>query len=481
MEIDTWPWLGDLEAEAGHPLTLAEVPPEAWDRVLLPGVDTVWLMGVWERSRAGLALALGNEEARRSLRAAVPDLTEADLVGSPFCVRSYVVDERLGGPEALAVARARLADRGVRLVLDFVPNHVAPDHPWVLDHPEYLVQGTEEDLAGAPDAWLRADGLVLARGRDPHLPPWPDVVQVNAFHPGARAASAEVLASVAEQCDGVRCDMAMLLLDDVFAGTWGDRVGDPPGEGFWPELISRVRDPHPDLVLLAEVYWDLEWTLLQQGFDLCYDKRLYDRLLHGGAGQVRAHLAGGDLTYQRRLVRFVENHDEARVAAVLSAEGVRAVATAVATLPGATLWHEGQVEGRRVRLPVFLATRPAEPVDEGLGAFHHRLLAAVADGLRTGAWQLLDPTGWPDNPTHQNLLAWAWHDGALPHHVVVVNHSDAAAQARVPLPWPDLRGRRWRLTDVLTDVVHRHEGDELAQPGLYVDLPPRGCHVLTVT
>ncbi len=143
-----------------------------------------------------------------------------------------------------------------------------------------------------------------------------------------------------------------------------------------------MRERHPDFLFVAEAYWDLEWALQQQGFDHCYDKRLYDRLLHEGAESVRGHLQA-DVGYQRGLVRFLENHDEPRAAATLSPERERAAAVTIATLPGATLWHEGQFEGRRVRPPVFLARRPEEPVDKELQSFQHQLLAAVASsGMR---------------------------------------------------------------------------------------------------
>ncbi len=371
-----------MSSRYGRTITLGEVPDPAWDEVALPGVDAVWLMGVWERSPAGLEIALRDEALQASFRAALPDLRPEDVVGSPYCVRDYVVDASLGGPEGLAAARAQLASRGVRLILDYVPNHVAPDHPWLTERPGCLVQGTQDDLARDPAAFLEAGGKVFARGRDPYFAPWPDVVQLNAFSEELRTAAVDTLSAIADQADGVRCDMAMLLMTDVFTKTWGERAGAAPAEDFWPYTIPKVRERHPDFLFVAEAYWDLEWALQQQGFDHCYDKRLYDRLLHEGAESVRGHLQA-DVGYQRGLVRFLENHDEPRAAATLSPERERAAAVTIATLPGATLWHEGQFEGRRVRPPVFLGRRPEEPVDKELQSFQHQLLAAVASsGMR---------------------------------------------------------------------------------------------------
>lgn len=477
-EVNTVVWLGELGRRYDRPVTLAEVPVEAWDELALPGVDAIWLMGVWERSAAGLRIAGSDAALQESFLEALPDLHPEDVVGSPYCVRRYVADSSLGGAAGLAAARESLARRGMRLVLDYVPNHVAPDHPWVGEHPEYFVRGDAIDLGRTPPAFISAAGHVLALGRDPYFAPWPDVVQLNAFAQSLRDATARVLTTIGSQCDGVRCDMAMLLMNDVFARTWGDRAGPVPAADFWPQVLGRVRQQHPDMLFVAEAYWDLEWALQQQGFDYCYDKRLYDRLLHEPAVDVRAHLLA-DVAYQRRLVRFLENHDELRAAATLPPAKERADAVTIATLPGATLWHEGQFEGRRVRPPVFLARRPDEPTDVDLRSFYRQLLAAVhAAGMREGEWRLLDCTGWPDNPTQRNLLAWCWR-GAR-RHVVVVNFSDQPAQARVRLPWNDLQGRQWRLSELLGETAYERDGTELAEAGLYVALDPWRWHLLVV-
>jgi hypothetical protein len=125
-------------------------------------------------------------------------------------------------------------------------------------------------------------------------------------------------------------------------------------------------------------------------------------------------------------------------------------------------------------LPVFLARYPDEPADEERRAFHRELLT-VAATVRQGEWRLLDTRGWPDNQTHEDLLAWSWS-----RHAVVVNYSAHPSQGRVELPWPDLAGRTWRLTDLLDGQVFERSGDELAESGLYVDLPPWGAHVVAV-
>ena len=129
-EINTWPWLEGLSAGAGQRVELGCVPESRWDDIAELGFDAVWLMGVWTRSPAGVAVAMSNPTLRADFARALPDYGPEDVVGSPYCVRDYVVDPHLGGPAGLVAARDELARRGLGLILDFVPNHVAPDHPW---------------------------------------------------------------------------------------------------------------------------------------------------------------------------------------------------------------------------------------------------------------------------------------------------------------------------------------------------------------
>jgi len=414
---------------------LLQTPLEDVDWSFVPDVDAVWLMGVWERSPAGLAIALEDPGLMAGMRAALPDLRSEDVIGSPYCVRDYVVDARFGD---LAAARSALAQRDLKLILDYVPNHVAPDHPWV---PEHCIRGTEDDLARDPVSWLRVGDAIVARGRDPYFPAWPDVVQLDAFSPGLRAAVAELLRGLSEVCDGVRCDMAMLMTNEVFARTWNRAA---PATEFWPDVMNN------DLVFIAEAYWDMEFALMQQGFDACYDKRLYDRLAHEGAASVRGHLQA-DAAYQAKLLRFIENHDEPRAAPTF---GVRARAAAVvmATVPGGKLYHDGQFEGYRTHIPVFLARGPAETPDLALHDFYSRLV-----GLRVTDWRLLEVLD------HADLLAWSFTD-----HVVVVNLGDTEAWGRVQVAVDGT------LTDVLTGVAYERSGPELV-----VGLEPWGAHVFS--
>jgi len=458
-EINTWVWLTELSRTKGKPIDLSCVPAEEWDRLAEYGFHAVWLMGVWERSPAGIAIANQNKSLVDEFRRVLPDYRPQDNIGSAYCIRRYIVDSHLGGPAGLAVARRELGSRGMKLLLDFVPNHVASDHPWVSDHPEYFIQGHAGDARNDPASFMEIQGRVFACGRDPFFP------------------AIDTVSSIAAQCDGVRCDMSMLLLNDIFERTWGARGGQRPPTEYWADVISVLKKANPNFLFMAEAYWDLEWQLQQLGFDFCYDKRLYDRLEHEKAESVRLHLCA-DLSYQKKLLRFLENHDEPRAAATFSPSKERAAAVAIASLPGARLFHEGQLEGRKVKLPVFLARRPAEPVDPAIQMFYTRLLLAIrAPIFGDGDWKLCERSGWPDNSSFENVVAWSWVKG-IDRRLIVVNLSEQSAQAHVRVTWEDVRGATVHLIDALSHATYDRAGSDMLSLGLYVELAPWACHFL---
>jgi hypothetical protein len=465
-EIDTFVWLQRLTAKYGRRIELSNVPREEWDRLGRLNCDAIWLMGVWRRSPEARRIALSLQDLIAECRRILPGFTEDDIPGSPYSIQDYRVDERLG---SIGAARAALAERGLKLILDFVANHVAIDHAWVNDHPEYFIEGNAADLAKSPGNYFEAGHRVIAHGRDPYFPAWTDTAQVNAFSLALRAAAADTLRNIATQCDGVRCDMAMLLLNDVVEKVWGAAAGEKPDTEYWHDIIGAVRQTAPDFLFIAEAYWNREWDLQQLGFDFCYDKRLYDRFLHEDAGSVRVHLSAS-LSYQNKLLRFLENHDEQRAAAALAPERHKAAAVATATLPGAILYHDGQFDGWKVKLPVQLGRGPMEPRNTDLYEFYGRLRNASKTVKSTAiAWTLATAEGWPGNETQNNLLAWCW-EGKQDKFLIVINFAGFPSQGRIKLPWRNLAGKQWRLTDLMGNGSVHCDGNELQTDGFYVAL-----------
>ncbi len=469
----------ELSQHLGRRATLDDIPTAALEALATKGFDWIWLLSVWQTGTGAQEASRTNPQWRHDFEETLPDLTDSDIAGSGFAITAYTVHQDLGGDIALARLRGRLRRLGMNLMLDFVCNHMAIDHPWVHEHPDYLIRGSEDDLAREPQNYFRAPSAdasqIFAYGRDPYFAGWADTVQLNYGNPELQRAMAGELSRIANQCDGLRCDMAMLVLPEVFVRTWGIEA-----QPFWPTAIQRVRSDHPSFVFMAEVYWDLEWTLQQQGFNYCYDKRLYDRLHAGDALSVKGHLQAA-LEYQDHLARFLENHDEPRAAAVFPYDQHQAAAIITFLSPGLRFLHEGQFEGRLKRISPHLVRAPQEAINFDLAHFYESLLAVLRlPTVRDGRWWLLECLpAWDGNWTHDCVIAFGWERSASERLIVVVNYSDHQSQARVSLPFANLMGNVHLQELIATQSYDRESGD-LATNGLFVDLPAWGSHVFAV-
>jgi hypothetical protein len=280
--------------------------------------------------------------------------------------------------------------------------------------------------------------------------------------------------------------MAMLLLRGVFLLTWGDRIAASPEERstqeFWEEAIGSVKKKFPAFLFAAEAYWNLEWQLQQLGFDSTYDKVLYDRLLREGAGSVRDHLRA-EPDYQLRSLRFIENHDEPRAAQAFGSEAwLYAAAVVMSTVPGFVMFHDGQCEGRRHRLPVQLARRPQEPRAETTERFYRQLLSVIRhEVFRSGEWSLLTARpAWHENYTWQNFLAFWWKGKNGAARLVVVNYAPHSGQCYVELPGQLLPFATMEFRDQMGTATYVRDKAGLSEKGMYFDLPPYGFHIFEV-
>ena len=454
------------------------MPDAELDRIAAQGFDWVYFLGVWSTGEAGRQVSRSNPEWRHEFAALLPDLEERDICGSSFAVTAYAVHPAMGGDAALerlraAAARTRpAADAGLRPQ----PHGAGPS----------LGAGTARAFRSrrARRCWQREPGnyvavetaagpVVLAHGRDPYFPGWPDTLQLDYGNPATREAMRGELLAAASLCDGLRCDMAMLILPEVFQRTWGVAA-----EPFWPGAIQAVRAARPDFVFMAEVYWDLEWTMLQQGFDYAYDKTLYDRAVGRNGRGIREHLRAG-LDYQRHLVRFLENHDEPRAAGTFPWEVHQAAAVLAFLTPGLRFFHQGQFEGRRKRVSIHLNRAPAEPADPAVGAFYGRLLrGAEAPGA---ARRRLAPARADRGLAGQRelgrlrLLRLGGRGRRAP-----AGRGELPAEPGAVLRQPAIPGAGRPvadLIDLLGPARYRREGDALTGRGLYLDLPPWGFHL----
>ncbi len=481
LELSAWPWLVRLSAVQGRHVTLQNVPSSEWDRIAGDGFNLLFLMGVWTRSVIGRELALTDPSLVQEYDRILPGWSPADVAGSAYCIQRYEPDERMGGWSGLDTARRELNTRGLRLIVDFVPNHTGFDHPWVAQHPERFVLGAASDVDDAPEDFRMVEsriGMVhVACGRDPHFAPWRDVAQLNYFNPDTRDAMRGVLRSLAGHCDGVRCDMAMLVINDVFERTWRRVLHGEwprPAREFWPAATRAV----PGLIYVAEVYWDLEGVLLDQGFTYAYDKRLLDALHAPDAAPRVRHLLAGGKPEGTRLARFIENHDEPRSAAAFTGR-LPATSALVATLPGMRFLFDGQQDGRRIRSPVQLARWPDEPVDVRVRAMYDAVLAfASQELLHAGEWRLLD-VGPAGDDTFPAIVAYRWRTPAA-LAVVVVNLGRSAAQANIAVSADLPAGIGFDFADAFTGASYFWPRERLESTGLYVRLEAGSAHLFSV-
>lgn len=480
-EINTWPWLEKLSERAGRQITLGKVPDSEWDSFAQLGFDIVWLMGIWQRSAKSRQIALTDPAHLEAYARVLPSWTPSDIVGSPYSIQQYVPDVRMGTWDDVDQARERLRERNMALFLDFVGNHTALDHPWTHDHPEFYVQGTKNDFDADPGSFFQVETpqgpAYLAHGRDPYFPPWTDTAQLNHFSGPMRAAQIDDLRNIARHCDGVRCDMAMLHLRDIFSRVWGRFLKDetPPEKEFWQEAHEAL----PQLTLLAEAYWGTEERLLELGFSFVYDKALYDAVRDTNIENIKARLSG-DVRRQGRFARFLENHDEASSLDVFGKQRLPCAEVLMGTLPGMRFYYQDELEGCTPHFPITLRVPPNQPPDQFCMEMFSRILRFANEAVfHQGDWQLL-PTSPAGDSTFTDLVVYEWRLGGV-WKVIAVNLKPAPAQGYVHLGASILNSKNYIFYDQLHHVRYPRKGNELAEMGLFVRLEGFQAHLFDVS
>jgi len=478
-QLNTRTYLSTIKRGA----TLDDIPSEFFANLASQGFEWLWLLGVWKVGPTSASISRTRPEWRAEYTKVLPDLSDQDICGSPFAVCGYEADPTLGGRAALERLRARLHAHGLKLLLDFVPNHVGFDHPWVNTHPDYLIAGTTQDLQLHPDTWTRlSDGRIVAYGRDPNFPGWPDTLQLNFFNPALRLAVHNEVLRIASFCDGLRCDMAMLMEPEIFRQTWEKRAPHCV-QGFssiWPETIASVKQQHPHFLFMAEVYWNYEQKLQDLGFDFTYDKTLYDRVIERRGPQLRQHLLA-PLSYQQRMVRFLENHDEARIASRLSPQEHQAAAIVTYFAPGMRFFHDGQLTGKRVRVPVHLARGPQERSSLEIQSMYKVLLPIIQSPTnKHGLWYLLDTQrAWVDNPTNENFICYLV-EHPIQTLLVVVNYASYRGQCFIRIPDRSWLEHTIELRDLISHERLVRSAADLLERGLFVDMAGWHGHIFRI-
>lgn len=477
-EISTLPWLLRRGRNLGRRVGLADVPLSEWERLKALGFDLIYLMGVWKRSPLGRTIARSHSPLFAAYDECLPGWRLDDVLGSPFSIQAYEPDPLIGTWDDLADVHRRFHDIGLRLILDVIPNHTGPDHRWIREHPEYYVRGDLAAYRAQPQDYFIAEnaaggGEIIAHGRDPNFPPWSDTAQLNYFNPELRAAMLVQLREISEVCDGARCDMAMLLLNDAFHQTWEPLLGQTsaPREEFWQQATRAL----PNFIWIAEAYNDSEWALQQLGFTFTYDKRLYDRLRDGFTRDVYLHLKA-EWDFQVRSVRFLENHDEPRAASVFGETRMPAVAVLAATVPGMHFFNDGQLDGVTTKLIVQLARAREETVNSAMRQAYERILnIANASEFHAASWKLLEAQEAGDR-TNSDLIAYLWN-GERGCKLVVVNLGNGPARGKIFLPDELLVEKSIRFHELLNDSSFAASSTDLKRDGFVVKLDAFGAQI----
>ncbi len=473
-------WLAELSESIGRQAGLNDIPDEHLQRLAELGFDWLYLYCMWNSSAIETEMALSQPELRVEARVLLGEASANTLCASCFAISGYKTPEKWGGQEALKEFQARLHKWGLRLMLDFIPNHSGIGHPWASEHPDYYIQDTPENHKKNPGASIEIKidqgNQFLMHGRDPYFPPWRDTLQLNYGNPALQNAMIGELLALAELCDGVRCDMAMLILPQVFQRAWGIQC-----EPFWPKAILKVKQLRPDFTFMAEAYWDLEHDLISQGFNFAYDKKLYDHLVKKQARAVHDQIktAGRSIT---QMAHFLENHDEMRAASVFPLEIHRAAAWISFLIPGLRFFHAGQEQGHLLKIPVQFCKSPNQVANLKLQDFYTQLLTQLKEiTWKPDSWQLchISPA-WEGNSTWQDFVVFSWMDDANECWLAVIHYASGVGQCYAQIPGSWLPQAKYLFQDRLNSKNYERSGAELRTKGVYLELPDWGCHLFHI-
>jgi glycosidase len=476
-EINTRVWIKKFGSSA----KLSDLPIKYFKELANKGVNLVWLMGAWETCTSIIEKCCFSEELITSYNKSLPDWKKEDVIGSPYSIDEYIFNPKLGNFDDLKSLKNSLNKLNIKLILDFVPNHFGADSKIIKSNPEIFLKADSEFYNDDPFTFFKNDDSenYFAHGRDPFFPAWTDTIQINYFSDVARNFMTNELIKLGEICDGVRCDMAMLCLNNVFHNTWMGVIDKfnykKPENEFWSDAIKKVKEKHPDFIFFAEAYWDLEWQLQQLGFDYTYDKRLYDRLLLNDVEGVKAHLTADD-DFQKKSVRFIENHDELRAPAAFGREKSLAAAVIISTVKGMKFYYDGQFEGKNIKLPLQLGREPSEKISFFVRNFYYKLLHITKDEVfREGEWVLLEPiSAGGNNFSFENIFAWQWKL-RNERRIIITNYSGSTSECRLKLEVNN-NTDEILLNDLLNEVQYSRSTKEII-PGLFIELKAFQSHI----
>ena len=414
-------WLDQLSRHYGRIINrLDQIPGEELDVLARRGFNALWIIGVWERSRASQRIKqlTGNPEA----------------AASAYSLRDYVVAHDLGGDAAYQILRERASERGIRLASDMVPNHMGIDSRWMIEHPDWFVslpsppfpaytfhgadisEDERVEIKIEDHYYDRSDAAVVFRRRDRWTGdaryvyhgndgtsfPWNDTAQLNYLKPEVREGVIQTILHVARQFPIIRFDAAMTLTKRHYQRLWfpepgtGSAIASRAEHGlskaqfdaampqeFWREVVDRVAAEAPGTLLLAEAFWLLEGYFVRTlGMHRVYNSAFMNMLRDEENANYRSVIRNTlefDPEVLKRYVNFMSNPDE-RTAVDQFGKGDKyfGVCTLLATMPGLPMFGHGQIEGYGERYGMeYRRSYHDETPDSWLVARHEREIAPL--------------------------------------------------------------------------------------------------------
>eukprot|EP01125_Pyxidicula_operculata_P014837 TRINITY_DN4994_c0_g1_i1.p1 TRINITY_DN4994_c0_g1~~TRINITY_DN4994_c0_g1_i1.p1 ORF type:complete len:512 (+),score=87.70 TRINITY_DN4994_c0_g1_i1:405-1940(+) len=469
-EISTRPWLYLLSQKYGRNITtLNAIPMQEFSNLKNAGYDIVWLMGVWQLGAYGLNYDQTNPSLLAYYSTVLPGYTKADIIGSPYAVVDYTCNSELGSDSDIASLRSKLNSMGLKLMLDFVPNHSAVDDPWTSTHIEYYVRAPSKSPPYDPSRYM-SNGI--AYGWSGWGDSWQDTAQYNYWNMNFRTVITKNILKIASLSDYIRCDMAYLLLNDNINSIWSSQLSywgySRPSTEFWSDAISYVKSQYPNVQFLGEVYSPWQQALQNVGFDFTYDKTLYDHLSGYNLDDIRSYISNTPLSFHQKSAHFVENHDEPR-AAYHFGTNYKADAAAIIsmTLPGMRFYFMGQEDGYYNKLDIHLRRAAPEAIHDGVPQFYSKFVNILSmDVFHSGVWTYLTVGNSGDS---WRLMAWKWALAAQ-KVLVVINFSDTDGSGSVVLSdaQPINGNDTIPVTELFSNTVYQRSAKEMRTTGLNV-------------
>ena len=462
-EISTRPWLYELSQKYGKTISkIKDIPTQEFDNLKNKGIEIVWMMGVWKLGTYGLQF-----DQQSDYSSVLPGWTKDDVIGSPYAITEYTCNPDIGTDSDLTWLKKELNNRGMKLMLDFVPNHSAVDAPTASSNPKLYMRAPK----GVSDS-KRYTNSGLAYGKDPYFDPWRDVIQWNYWEYETRKLMKDNLLTVLKYADGARCDMAHLVLNDVFGKTWATELNawgyQRPSDEFWAYAFKEVKQKYPKAILLAEVYEDWEIDLLHKlGFTYTYDKVLLDKL-EGSAYDVNDFIHYKTESYWGHAAHFVENHDENRAVYNMGGniEKAKAAGTIAATLGGMIFFNHGQWYGYKNKLDVHLRRGASESINTNVQKYYDKLLKILTDPAFKSANYYFVYNMSGDRAS--DFIAYIREQDSS-HYLIVVNYQQNYGCAEVPIY--NIAGSGIvKVKEMISNIEYSRNADTMRGVGLTVCL-----------